>query len=217
MSATREAIYEALFEKFLVAQISASTVDPVTYTVTVVPTGFYIQDQGVVYHGGAALVKVYSAPAVGQYMQSGATYTFNALDASAAVDISFLSSPLLRTASRRLKTWDQVGQEDQPALFFAETGEDWQQLKGLPVKRTMSVEVYLYVFTGADSSLAPSQVLNPILDALEAAIGPDACGYQTLGGLVSHAWIDGKVSIAEGAQGQGMQAIAMLPVSILVP
>jgi hypothetical protein len=61
-------------------------------------------------------------------------------------------------------------------------------------------------------------VLNPLLDAIAAALAPTGAdlvaGAQTLGGLVKHCWISGAIETDEGALGG--QAVAIVPVEILV-
>ena len=80
----------------------------------------------------------------------------------------------------------------------------------------MAREVDFYVYGQAPDELtAPATVLNPLLDAIEAALAPPASSnVQTLGGLVCHAWIAGKIETDEGALGG--QAVAIVPIEILV-
>jgi len=59
-------------------------------------------------------------------------------------------------------------------------------------------------------------LLNPMLDALEAALAPlPATGIQNLGlpTMVQHAYIQGKVETDEGVLGD--QAVAVIPIEIL--
>jgi hypothetical protein len=65
-------------------------------------------------------------------------------------------------------------------------------------------------------SAAPATILNPLLDALEAALAPSpATGIQNLGlpAMVQHPYIAGKIETDEGVLGD--QAIAIVPVEIL--
>ncbi|HXP74621.1 MAG TPA: hypothetical protein VN823_10790 [Stellaceae bacterium] len=58
--------------------------------------------------------------------------------------------------------------------------------------------------------------MNPLLDAIETALAPDlVTNVQSLGGLVAHCWIAGKVETDEGVLGG--QAVAIVPIEILVP
>ena len=96
----------------------------------------------------------------------------------------------INTSSRKVKHWSEVTQREQPALFLAQGKETLQAAKmGEPVRHTLTVMVYLYAHTQADSKTAPSQILNPIVDAIEAALHPTFEGTkQTLGGLVVLRW-----------------------------
>lgn len=124
------------------------------------------------------------------------------------------------TASRRLEHWSDVGPEEHPALFQRQLDEERISARGVPPKVKLNVELYVYVHTLAQQlapDVVPSQLLNPLLDAIEAALVPDDAGNNvlTLGGLVSHCWIEGKTESFEGMLGD--QAVAIIPVSILVP
>lgn len=128
-------------------------------------------------------------------------------------------SPAFKLATRKLKTWEDVSAEDQPALLQLQRRETVTKPKTLPAKWKFSIDLYLYVHTGAqqDSNVVPSQLLNPLMDAVEAALeiddkSNDAC---TLGGLVSHCFIDGAVEIFEGNLGD--QAVCIIPLTVVVP
>ncbi len=116
------------------------------------------------------------------------------------------------TASRRLRHWSDVGPAEQPALFVVQKSETAERRAGLPTKWRASVDVYVYAHA-PDETTAPATALNPLLDAIEAALAPQGA-VQTLGGLASHAWIAGKIETDEGVLGG--QAVAILPVEILV-
>lgn len=76
--------YEIISEEITVVPFSGP------FTVTVDNSTNYLSDQGVVYYpSGTALTKVGSSPAVGQYSQSGAVYTFNAGDTGQGIVISY--------------------------------------------------------------------------------------------------------------------------------
>ena len=63
--------------------------------------------------------------------------------------------------------------------------------------------------------MSPSSVMNPLLDAVTAALAPDnpINTAQTLGGTVAHCWIEGAIETDEGTLGD--QAVAIVPVRIL--
>ncbi len=127
----------------------------------------------------------------------------------AALFAALASAAPFVTASRRLRHWSDVGPAEQPALFVA------QRRKGLPPKWTLALEVFIYVHA-PDDVTPPASALNPLLDAVEAVLAPaDPAAAQTLGGLVEHAWIAGKIETDEGVLGG--QAVAIIPIEVLVP
>lgn len=116
------------------------------------------------------------------------------------------------TASRRLRHWSDVGPAEQPALFVVQKSETAERKAGLPAKWRAAVDVYVYVHA-PDETTAPATALNPLLDAIEAALASQGV-VQTLGDLAAHAWIAGKIETDEGVLGG--QAVAIVPVEILV-
>lgn len=124
--------------------------------------------------------------------------------------------PGVVTRSRRLRHWSDVGPTEQPALFLAQVRESatpGDPARGLPTKWLLHADVYLYART--DSRSAPGSQLNPLLDAIEAALAPASPMQrtQTLGGLAEHCWIEGDIDTDEGTLGD--QAVAIVPIRIL--
>jgi hypothetical protein len=117
---------------------------------------------------------------------------------------------------RRLRHWSDVAPAEQPALFMAQKTELASvKTLGAPTVWTLAVDLYVYVHS-SDPYLAPATVLNPLLDAVEAALAPSATtGLQDLGlpASVQHAYINGKIETDEGVLGD--QAVAIVPVEIL--
>jgi len=117
------------------------------------------------------------------------------------------------TTSRRVQLINTMQPSQLPALFQQQVGEDTQQVKGIPPKYRLSVELAIYAFN-PDQNGAASPQLNALIDAVEAALAPDpATGVQTLGGLVSHCFINGKTEIFEGDLGN--RAAAVVPIDII--
>jgi len=120
------------------------------------------------------------------------------------------------SANRRLRHWTDVAPAEQPALFMSEKGGQAAIKKlGAPIVWTLYAEFYIYAHS-SDPYLAPVTILNPLLDAFEAALAPSpTSGIQNLGlpQMVQHAYISGKVQTDEGVLGD--QAIAIVPVEIL--
>ena len=82
----------------------------------------------------------------------------------------------------------------------------------LPVWRA-AVDLYLYA-QAPDEITPPATVLNPLLDAVEAALAPDPVGRraEASAACVSHCWIAGKILTDEGVLGG--QAVAIMPIEI---
>lgn len=121
------------------------------------------------------------------------------------------------TTSRRLKLWSSLSAGEKPALFLVERGETYTRAsEAVPETVTLQLELFIYTDAGQDQSAVPASSLNALLDALDSALSPDALsGKQTLGGLVSHCWIEGRVMKDAGdLDGQG---VAVVPIRILVP
>jgi hypothetical protein len=120
------------------------------------------------------------------------------------------------TAERRLRHWSDVAPAEQPALFMTQKSETAAvKTLGAPAVWTLLVEFYLYAHS-SDPYLSPATVLNPLVDAVEAAFAPAATtGLQDLGlpSMVQHAMIAGKIETEEGVLGD--QALAIIPVEIL--
>ena len=120
------------------------------------------------------------------------------------------------TATRRLRHWRDVAPAEQPALFVAQKNETAAvKTLGAPTVWTLSVDLYLYVHS-SDPYAPPASLLNPLIDAVEAALAPAAAtGMQDLGlpATVQHAYIAGKIETEEGAFGD--QAVAVIPVEIV--
>jgi len=118
------------------------------------------------------------------------------------------------SANRRLRHWTDVAPAEQPALFMSEKGGQAAIKKlGAPIVWTLYAEFYAH---SSDPYLAPATILNPLIDAFEAALAPSpTSGIQNLGlpQMVQHAYISGKVQTDEGVLGD--QGIAIVPVEIL--
>jgi hypothetical protein len=124
------------------------------------------------------------------------------------------ASPSFTTKSRRLRLWSDVGSGEMPAIFQYEKKDSYANGKNyLPIVE-MNAELYVYTRPGMDSGITPISVLNPLVDAIDAALAPNiVTRKQNLGGLVSHVWIDGEVLKDPGdIDGDG---IAVIPVKIL--
>jgi hypothetical protein len=120
------------------------------------------------------------------------------------------------TAGRKLRHWSDLTAAEQPALFMRQKSEIAAvPANGAPTVWKLVVELYVYAHAG-DPYVAPAAVLNPLLDAVQAAFAPaPVTGVQDLGSpdIVQHAYIAGKTEITEGVLRD--QAVAIIPVEIL--
>ena len=124
--------------------------------------------------------------------------------------------PGLVVKSRKLRHWNDVPPEQQPALFLALGPQSPEYTtRGAPARWTLRAEVYVYVRAPEDT--VPSTVLNTVLDSIEAALEPSpAAGGvgAALGGLAQRCWIDGTIETDEGTL--GAQAVAIIPITIII-
>lgn len=137
-----------------------------------------------------------------------------------ALFLKLKSAYQFKTATRRVRHWDAFKNEQGPVLVMIEEGETYEpEFTGEPTKVTLDVTAMVYFWVSGkigDGPDAPISLLNPIVDALEAAIAPDPTTQaQTLGGVVNRVWIDGKILKSSGDQDN--VAIAMIPIKMVVP
>lgn len=137
------------------------------------------------------------------------------LDTEAIYDAFFRlvsSVPDFKTASRRLRMWNEV--DAQPALFQNQLREEEVGSPKSPTMVTLFLDLYVYARTDPDDA-PTSTKLNVLIKAIRDALAPDPVtgdGRQTLGGLCYHARVNGTILIDEGVQDG--QAIARIPCEI---
>jgi len=153
-----------------------------------------------------------TGPAPVYRRESIAAALYLLVDAAAATVVD------LRTSSRRLRSYDQVDPSQMPALFMVQLPESQERdVLGLPAKRIMNFEFWLYTCDPQVDSVIPAQQLNNFVDAVEAALSPSPLtGVQNLGGLVQSCRIDGSVEYYENVTSDG-KSIAAIPVAVLLP
>lgn len=122
----------------------------------------------------------------------------------------------VKTFSRKLRHWTDVAQSDCPAVFMVEEGESVSQPPGQPKRYDLHVTLYVYVKPGAGKNVVPAAFLNPILDAIDAAlVGSPVDNRLTLGGGVYQVRLDGDIEKDGGVLGD--TSVAIVPIAILVP
>ncbi len=124
----------------------------------------------------------------------------------------------LVSSGRVLKHFADVKPAECPALFQAQKPEVYDRTVGDgPPKRTMHFAIWIYVSSAQQPNVIPSQQINNMVDAVEAALFPEPLtGKFTLDGLVHRCWIEGIIEIYEGVASDG-KSIAIIPIAVLMP
>lgn len=121
--------------------------------------------------------------------------------------------------TRRLKLWTDVSMAYRPACFIFEGGfETYSWSESAIAKRVIEVKLFIYL-NAKDLKAIGASLLNEVIDALDAAFalsGEDlAIGRNTLGGLVYHCRIDGRIMKDPGDLDG--DAVLIVPVKIILP
>lgn len=126
--------------------------------------------------------------------------------------------PGVLTTSRRMTLPGQVAIGDMPRLMLWEQPEIARNQTSLPDKRVWEAWAVI-VFSNDDSSIAGATIINPMLEAIEAALGVDdfARNVCSLGGLVHYARIEGTVIKETGDTDTTGLGGAVVPIKIMPP
>ena len=120
--------------------------------------------------------------------------------------------------TRRLVSPETIASPGAPALVLIKHHEEYSRKSpSVPPVRTMTIMAIVYIDVGTNVNAITDAVINPIQDAIDAALVPDdyVNGRCTLGGLVFSAMIKGEVIAAPGDKtGKGL---AILPIEIVLP
>lgn len=212
----REAIWAALYA-WLKSQLNASPWTPNTVfaagAIVVDPQGGLEQAQNAGTSGPAQLAWNDSA---------GGTTVDN--PGAHQITWAYRSAGVV-SIGRKHKAPPDLGVAEQPALFVLGVKETHlpKNPPGAPTKLILHGFLILYLQApvvdediGAETALAATS-LNAILKSIDAALLPDdpRTGKFTLGGLVTHCWIEGDSDLDPGILGP--QAAAILRIHILVP
>lgn len=126
--------------------------------------------------------------------------------------------PGMAKYSRRMKLPHQVHPGDQPCLMQWEQPEIARNQTGLPDKRVWEAWIVL-VFTNDDDDVPGATIINPMLEAIEAAMKVDDFGRNvcSLGGLVHYARIEGTIVKEVGDTDPSGLGGAVVPIKIMPP
>lgn len=110
---------------------------------------------------------------------------------------SLIQIPLF---SRRFKHWDKVDLRFFPACYMQQYEETGDQENNMGLTRWKSTVNVWFYFNAINPNNFPDETYNNLIDALEVAFKPSpVTGRLTLGGLVTHCWLDGKIYYSDGA------------------
>lgn len=125
----------------------------------------------------------------------------------------------VQTVTRVWQPWDQVSQLAQPAIVLVEPTEEETQRRGQQSQLKMEVLLVCYVTVDpASVATPPNTAINNLVSAIRTILlpkGPDlTVNAQTLGGLVSNVFIDGKIVKDAGIIDN--QGSVLIPVTVQI-
>jgi hypothetical protein len=125
------------------------------------------------------------------------------------------SAPAFATTGRRAKIWGDVDPSKQPAMFLIHSGEQAVQSQPFGLtKWLLHFEVLIYLRVDPSPTATPDTAINAFLDAIDAQMQSGSKGTnQTLGGLVTNAWIEGSILIDSGILDQ--QVAMLIPLKVV--
>lgn len=129
--------------------------------------------------------------------------------------------PDLGAVEDRFRPWSSVDAGETPCAYLVKGSETPSNERGFPPKWRISAKLYLYTHSANRMDMSAQRQANILLTRIEAALerteaevqGGDLPYATTLGGLVSHAWIDGPVDTDEGTLGD--LAVHIIPIDIM--
>ena len=126
--------------------------------------------------------------------------------------------PSIVTTSRRMTLPAMVEPGDQPRLMLWEQPELSRNRTSLPDKRVWEAWIII-VFTNADLSVPGATIINPLIEAIEAALAVDDFGRNvcSLGGLVHYARIEGTIVKETGDTDSNGLGGCIVPIKIMPP
>lgn len=121
----------------------------------------------------------------------------------------------LVVTSRRLKNIQDMQPEQLPAAFQIQEKQPVKYSGSTPSRKVLRASWLLYAHS-SDLTVAPSTVLNNLLDQADAILAPTNPSVRnTLGGLVEYAAVSGDIEIFEGVLGD--RCIAVVPIEMILP
>jgi hypothetical protein len=126
----------------------------------------------------------------------------------------------IATVTRVWQPWDQIANIAQPAIVITEPGEEQTDRRGQQPSLKLNVKLVCYVQTDPKDALYPPNTrVNNLISGIRAAMLPrsgrdKSLNVQSLDGLVSNCYIDGKILKDAGIIDN--QGSALIPVTVLI-
>jgi len=125
----------------------------------------------------------------------------------------------VKTVTRVWQPWDQVSELVQPAIVIVEPTEDETSRRGSQPALKLEVLLVCYVTVDPkDLTTPPNTAINNLISAVRTVILPKGADIvvnaQTLGGLVSNVFIDGKIVKDAGIIDN--QGSVLIPVTVQI-
>ena len=124
---------------------------------------------------------------------------------------------------RRDNKPEQAASPERPGIFLLKPREVYSygaDQHGVPPVREFHYQALMYTDIGSDQTAVPADLVDDLLDVIDAALAPGFVdqvnngGRQTLGGLVYDCRVEGDVELAPGdVQGKGM---VLIPIHVIV-
>ncbi len=106
------------------------------------------------------------------------------------------------TVRRRFMNWTQVPPADMPALYLWEPDDEFVWVKEPLAKWNWHAEAVVYLTAPSDLTQDPISDIDAVKDAMFDTLKPTGrdvpFGKQTLGGLVEHCRVEGRLVKAAG-------------------
>jgi hypothetical protein len=144
---------------------------------------------------------------------------------AAALLALLTASGAFPNSGRRLRKPEQAASPGRPGLYLIKPRETYRydsaDQQGVPTVRLMEFLAVLYTDVGADETAVPADLIDDLLEVIDAALKPGTFdmlqngGRLTLGGLAYSVRISGDPEFAPGdTQGKGMTVI---PIQVVLP
>lgn len=126
---------------------------------------------------------------------------------------TLVTNGAIKRLARKVTLKDINNPPKLPCLYIDTDKELVEHQAGQKAKLLITVRLFAFV-AAPDNNATPDTDLSDLLDAIDTALAPlPGVPFQTLGGIVTHCWIEGEIERFEaGVEGK---ALAIVPVHML--